>query len=124
MTRVLIVDDQPSFRYHLCQLLSRAGLIVVGAAGDIPAAEKLVCALKPDLAIIDVMLPGESGVVGAPKLKALAKNLRVILVSAHHDSARLLQESAQEIGAEAFIPKDELDLSVVRKWAEKPDDSA
>jgi CheY-like chemotaxis protein len=123
MTRVLIVDDQPSFRRQLRQLLTRAGLIVVGEAGDIPAAKELVRELKPDIAIVDVMLPGESGVVGAPKLKGLAKNLRVILVSAHHDSAQLFQNLAQEIGAEAFIPKDELDLSVVRKWAEKPDDS-
>jgi DNA-binding NarL/FixJ family response regulator len=123
MTRVLIVDDQPSFRRHLRQLLTRADLIVVGEAGDIPSAEKLAYDLKPDIAIIDVMLPGESGVVGAPKLKALVKNLRVILVSAHHDSAQLFQNLAQEVGAEAFIPKDELDLSVARKWAEKPNDS-
>ena len=123
MTRILIVDDQPSFRRHLRQLLTRAGLIVVGEAGDIPSAEKLAYDLKPDIAIVDVMLPGESGVVGAPRLKALVKNLRVILVSAHHDSAQLFQTLAQGIGAEAFIPKDELDLSVARKWAEKPDDS-
>ncbi len=123
MTRILIVDDQPSFRRHLRQLLTRAGLIVVGEAGDIPSAEKLAYDLKPDIAIVDVMLPGESGVVGAPRLKALVKNLRVILVSAHHDSAQLFQNLAQGIGAEAFIPKDELDLSVARKWAEKPDDS-
>ena len=123
MTRVLIVDDQPSFRRHLRQLLTRADLIVVREAGDIPSAEKLAYDLKPDIAIVDVMLPGESGVVGAPKLKALVKNLRVILVSAHHDSAQLFQNLAQEVGAEAFIPKDELDLSVARKWAEKPNDS-
>jgi two-component system nitrate/nitrite response regulator NarL len=121
MTRVLIVDDQPSFRRHLRQLLSHAGLTVVGEAGDIPAAKELVRELKPDIAIVDVMLPGESGVAGISKLKALAENLRVILVSAHHDSAQLFQKSAQESGAEAFIPKDELDLDLVRKWMEKSD---
>jgi DNA-binding NarL/FixJ family response regulator len=122
MTRILIIDDQPAFRRHLRQLLSHAGFTVVGEAGDIPAAKELVQELKPDIAIVDVMLPGESGVAGVPKLKALAGNLRVILVSAHHDSARLLQKSAEEIGAEAFIAKDDLDLEVVRKWIEKPDD--
>lgn len=122
MTRVLIVDDQPSFRRHLRQLLSHAGLMVVGEAGDIPAAKELVRDLKPDIAIVDVMLPGESGVAGVPQLKAQAENLRVILVSAHHDSAQLLQKSAEETGAETFIPKDDLDLDVVRKWIEQTDD--
>jgi len=121
MTRVLIVDDQPSFRRHLRQLLSHAGLIVVGEADDIPAAKELVRDLKPDIAIVDVMLPGESGVAGIPKLKAMAESLRVILVSAHHDSAQVFQKSAEEMGAEAFIPKDNLNLDVVRKWMEKSD---
>jgi|WetSurMetagenome_2_1015567.scaffolds.fasta_scaffold835835_1 DNA-binding NarL/FixJ family response regulator len=118
MTRVLIVDDQPSFRRHLRQLLSQAGLTVVGEAGDIPAALEFVQDLKPDLAIVDVRLPGESGVAGVPRLKALAGNLRVILVSADLDSAQLLQKSALEAGAEAFLPKDDLELEVVRKWLE------
>jgi DNA-binding NarL/FixJ family response regulator len=121
MTRVLIVDDQPSFRRHLRQLLSCAGLTVVGEAGDIPAATELVRDLKPDIAIVDVMLPGESGVEGTPQLKALAPNMRVILVSAYHDSAQMFQKSAEKVGAEAFITKDDLDLEVVRKWTEKSD---
>jgi DNA-binding NarL/FixJ family response regulator len=118
MTRVLIVDDQPSFRHHLRQLLSQAGLTVVGEAGDIPAAMEFVRDIKPDLAVVDVRLPGESGVAGVPRLKALAGNLRVILVSADLDSAHLLQKSALEAGAEAFLPKDDLELEVVRKWLE------
>jgi DNA-binding NarL/FixJ family response regulator len=121
MTRILIVDDQPSFRRHLRQLLTHAGLTVVGEAGDIPAAKKLVQNLKPDIAIVDVMLPGESGVEGTLQLKALTPKMRVILVSAHHDSAQVLQRSAEMVGAEAFIPKDDLDLEVVRKWTEKSD---
>lgn len=124
MTRVLIVDDQPSFRYHLRKLLSHAGLEVAGEAGDISMALKLVGDLQPELAIVDVMLPGESGVEGTVRLKALAGNLRVILVSAHHDNAQLLRKVAEEVGAEAFIPKDELDLEVVSMWAKdepKPD---
>jgi DNA-binding NarL/FixJ family response regulator len=121
MTRVLIVDDQPSFRHHLRQLLSYAGLTVVGEAGDIPAAKELIQDLKPDIAVVDVMLPGESGIEGTPQLKALAPSMRVILVSAHHDSAQILQKSAEEAGAEAFVTKDDLDLEVVKKWMEKPE---
>lgn len=120
-TRVLIVDDQASFRYHLRQLLTHAGLFVVGEAGDMLEARELTRNLQPDLAVVDVSLPGESGVSGTPQLMALAPNMRVILVSAHQDSAQVLQKSAVEAGAEAFVPKDDLELEVVKKWAEKDD---
>jgi len=116
MTRVLIVDDQPAFRRQLRALLARAGLEVIAEAGDIAAAETLAQSTQPDLAIVDVLLPGVSGIEGTPRLKALAPNMRVILVSAYHE--RLLQASARSVGAEAFIPKDELDLSVALKWNE------
>ena len=119
-TRVLIVDDQFTFRGHLRQLLTNAGLNVVGEAGDVPEAKELARNLQPDLAIVDVSLPGESGVSGTPQLIALAPKMRVILVSAHQDSAHVLQKSAVEAGAEAFIPKDDLDLDVVKKWADLP----
>jgi DNA-binding NarL/FixJ family response regulator len=116
MTRVLIVDDKPAFRRQLRQLLTRAGLTVVGEAGDIPEAERLVQELQPDLAVVDVILPDVNGLEGTPRLKALAPNLRVILISAHRDRAELFQAAAEEAGAEAFISKDDLDLEVVRAW--------
>ena len=116
MTRVLIVDDQPAFRRHLRQLLTYAGLTVVGEAGDIPAAEAQVRALQPDLAVVDVRLPGVNGLEGTVRLKALSPNLRVILVSAYRDQAEVFQTAAEEVGAEAFIAKDDLDLGVVQAW--------
>ena len=118
MTRVLIVDDQPGFRRHLCQLLTYAGLTVVGEAGNIPEAERMVQELGPDLAIVDVMLPGINGLEGTRRLLSLAPELRVILVSIHHDQADVFRTAAAEVGAKAFIPKDELDLDVVRVWRE------
>ncbi len=116
MTRVLIVDDQPSFRRQLRQLLTHAGLSVIGEAGDIPAAEALVSEFQPDMAVVDVMLPGLSGLEGTSRLKALKTDLRVFLVSAYHDQARVFQTSAAKVGAEAFIPKDYLDLDMVKSW--------
>lgn len=117
-TRVLIVDDQASFRRHLRQLLTYAGLLVVGEAGNMLEARILTRNLQPDLAVVDVSLPGENGVSGTPQLMALAPNMRVIVVSAYQDSAQVLQKSAIEAGAELFIPKDDLELEVVKKWAE------
>ena len=116
MTRVLIVDDQLAFRRHLRHLLAHAGLTVAGEAGDIPEAEALVRALQPDLAVVDVMLPCINGLEGTPRLKALAPTLRVILVSAHRDRADAFRTAAEEVGAEAFVAKDDLDASVARAW--------
>ncbi len=121
MTRVLIVDDQPSFRRQLRQLLIHAGLTVVGEAGDMLEARELTRSLLPDLAIVDVNLPGQSGVSGTPQLLDLAPKMRVILVSAQQDRARVLQKSALEAGAEAFVPKDDLELELVKRWMEKAD---
>ncbi|MBN2118076.1 MAG: response regulator transcription factor [Anaerolineales bacterium] len=121
ITRVLIVDDQASFRRHLRRLLTHAGLTVIGEAGDVPEAKELTRALQPDLAIVDINLPGESGVSGTPQLMALAPSMRVILVSAYDDSGQLLRKSAVEAGAETFVPKDDLELEMVRKWVQKTD---
>jgi DNA-binding NarL/FixJ family response regulator len=117
MLRVLIVDDQPAFRQHLRRLLTYAGLTVVGEASDISEAEKLVGTAQPDLAVVDVMLPDVSGLEGVSRLKAPCPALRVILISAYQDCAQVFRTAAEEAGAEAFIPKDELDLDVVRAWS-------
>jgi CheY-like chemotaxis protein len=116
MTRVLIVDDQPAFRLQLRRLLERGGMDVVSEAGDIPEAETQARAFCPDLAVVDVMLPGISGLEGAPRLKALLPALRVILISAYADRADALRLAAREAGAETFVAKDDLDLRLVKTW--------
>lgn len=116
MTRVLIVDDEPTFRRQLHRLLAYAGLEVIGEAGDIPEAEELVATFQPDLVVVDLILPGINGVEGIALIKARCPSLRVILISAHRNEANLLGAAAEEAGAEAFFPKDELDLGVVGGW--------
>jgi DNA-binding NarL/FixJ family response regulator len=116
MTRVLIVDDQPSFRRRLRQLMDFAGLEVVGEAGDIPSAEALLPQCRPDLAVVDILLPGINGLDGTRRLKAISPQLRVILVSAYSDQASLFHASALAIGAEAFISKDDLDVMTLQGW--------
>ncbi|MGC9398427.1 MAG: response regulator [Anaerolineae bacterium] len=116
MTRVLIVDDQPRFRRHLRRLLTYAGLDVVGEAETIPQAEEVIQQLRPDLVILDVILPGVNGLAGTQRLKALLPDLRVILISAYRDQADGFRSAAEEVGADAFIAKDDLSLEVVQTW--------
>jgi len=116
MTRVLIVDDQPTFQRHLRQLLLLAGLEVVGEATDIPTAVGLAQDLQPDLAVVDIMLPEINGLEGTRWLKHILPGLRVFLVSAYADQASVFTASAREVGAEALLAKDEIDLQTVLAW--------
>ncbi len=116
MTRVLIVDDQPSFRRQLRALLKHAGIDDAREANDIPEAESLLHASSFDLAVVDVMLPGVSGLEGVPRLKKILPNMRVIVISALRDRVEIFRTAALAAGAEAFIPKDDLDLQAVTHW--------
>ncbi len=118
MMRVVIVDDQPDFRSQLRQLLTLAGLVVVGEAGDISTAELLVQQEQPDLAIVDVVLPGVNGLDGTKKLKTICPRMRVIIVSAYLDRADVIYSAAKEVGAVAFVSKDDLDLQMLQSWKE------
>lgn len=119
MTTVLIIDDYPVFRRQLRRLLALAGLEVVGEAGGVDEAEALMQTLRPDLAIIDVMLTDASGLEGARRLKGLFPHLRVIIVSAYANHADLFRKKAREAGAEGYFSKADLDIAVVRAWGDR-----
>jgi DNA-binding NarL/FixJ family response regulator len=120
MTRILIVDDQPAFRAQLRELLTQAGLTVVGEAGDIPEAEVRLATVQADLAVVDLMMPGPNGLEGTVRLKALCPALRVIVVSALRNTWHALQAAAVEAGAEKYVAKDDLELALVQRWATQP----
>jgi two-component system response regulator DesR len=116
MTRVLIVDDQPLFRKHLGKLLGLAGLEVIAEAGDVPQAMQQIYRAHPDLAVVDVLLPGISGLEGVARFRAIDPAIRIILISAYADQFEVFRHAAQHMGAEAFFAKDDLDLSLVSAW--------
>ena len=116
MTRVLIVDDQPEFRKQLSSVITFSGLVVAGEAGSVAEALELLPSLSPDLAIVDIDMPGINGIDGTRLLKKAAPKLRVILVSAYSDQSTLFMQAAARVGAECFISKDRLDLEVIKSW--------
>ncbi len=116
--KVLIVDDRSAFRRRLRQLLELAGWSVVGEAGDIPTAEELVQNLRPDVALVDVFLPGVNGFDGAVRLKASMKSLRVYLISSYANQTHQVETLARSSGAEAFVLKDDLNLELIRTWTQ------
>src|SRR5215217_3346025 len=69
---VLVVDDHASFRAAASALLEAEGYTVVGGAGDGDEALTQVGALRPDVVLLDVQLPGIDGFEVARRLAALA----------------------------------------------------
>ena len=62
-TRILIVDDHPITREGLANLIQQTGdLTVCGEASDAEHSVAMIVALKPDLVIVDISLPGRSGI--------------------------------------------------------------
>ncbi len=86
MTTAIVVDDEANLRQYLVQLLHAVWpeLHVVGSAGDGNEAVALAGALKPDIAFLDIRMPGLSGLEVAQRLSA---NIQVVFVTAYDQYA-------------------------------------
>ena len=99
--RVLVVDDEESILKVVDYALTQAGY-EVHTAGDAPGAEFIYSQVKPDLVILDVMLPGKSGLEIARDLRAQS-NVPIIMLSARGDEVdRIL---GLEFGADDYVTK-------------------
>ncbi len=86
--RVLLVDDHDIVRLGLMTLINdRADMQVVGEAGDAAAALEQVEQLKPDVVLMDIRLPGESGIDATRKIATRFPNTKVVMLTsfAHDD---------------------------------------
>ncbi len=103
--KVLIVDDHPLFRSGLRQVVeSDSSLEIVGEAGDGELAVKLIQEIKPDIAILDVNLPGLNGLEIAKKLQGKRLTTRIIILTMHKDEETC--NRALDIGAKGFVLKE------------------
>jgi DNA-binding NarL/FixJ family response regulator len=102
--RVVIADDHPFYRQGLARLLSQSGVEVVGEAANGPAAIELVERTAPDVAVIDLNMPGMSGVEVARRLneRMPASRVLVVSVSAQEDDVT----EAILAGASGYVLKD------------------
>ena len=81
MIRVVLADDHPAFRAGLRLLLQDSGLDVVAEAADGPAAVDAVVAARPDVALLDLQMPGLTGVEVTRRLHQLAPGTRVLVLT-------------------------------------------
>ncbi|MCU0967270.1 MAG: response regulator transcription factor [Rubrivivax sp.] len=103
MTRVLLVDDHAIVRMGFRMLLAGAGIEVVGEAGDGEQACQLVPRLAPDVVVLDLSMPGMGGLEALKRLRAQDPKLRVLVLSAHEDTAHASR--ALRAGALGYLAK-------------------
>lgn len=101
--RVLIIDDHPIWRDAVERDLAAAGLQVVGAVPDGETALRIVAAVRPDVVLMDLQLPGMSGVEATAALVAFDASIRVLMLSSSGEDADVL--AAAKAGARGYLVK-------------------
>ncbi|MER3438919.1 MAG: DNA-binding response regulator [Chloroflexota bacterium] len=119
MISVLLVDDHPVVVEGLRKVLAIAGDIsIAGAAHDAAGAIEQARALKPDVILLDLRMPGASGVQATRRLREQDVRSAVIILTSYGDQAYVRQ--ALEAGADGYLlkttPPDEL-ISAIRNAA-------
>ncbi|MBI2318146.1 MAG: response regulator transcription factor [Betaproteobacteria bacterium] len=103
--RVLLADDHVVLREGLKVLLQQAADIsVVGEAADGREAVRRAQAVKPDVVIMDIAMPGLNGIEAARLLRDKSPATRVVILSMHSNSEHVFR--ALEAGAAGFVLKE------------------
>jgi DNA-binding NarL/FixJ family response regulator len=103
---LMIVDDHRSFRDAARRVLESAGFEIVGEAGDGESALDAIAALRPDVVLLDVQLPGIDGFEVASRLTKRGDAPVIVMTSSREadDFGPLVEQS----GARGFIHKADL----------------
>jgi DNA-binding NarL/FixJ family response regulator len=111
--RVLIADDHPFMRRGLADILNGVeGIEVVGAAEDGAAAVALAYALKPDIVLMDISMPGMDGIEATEKLVEMDSAARVVMLTSYSEREKITQALAA--GAVSYLTKDSAPDAVIR----------
>jgi two-component system response regulator NreC len=112
VTRVVVVDDHAVVRAGLRRVLeAEPDIEVVGEAGNARDAVLETRATKPDVILLDVVMPDESGIDALPKLRKEAPDAKVLVLSMQ-DDPRYVRE-AFAAGASGYVLKEAADSEVV-----------
>ena len=108
---VLLVDDHALVRRGFRRLLEDdPSIAVVGEAGNGEEAIRMVEALKPDVVVMDAVMPGAGGLTATRAILARDPTAKILMLSMH--SEETLVRQALESGARGYILKNALDLDL------------
>ncbi len=112
MIRVFLVDDHPVVRAGIRFLLEAKGPVqVVGEAESGEEALEKIPLLKPEVAVLDLSLPGMSGIETAKALKNRTPEVRLVALSMHEDPEYV--QSFFEAGGQGYVPKSAVEAELV-----------
>jgi DNA-binding NarL/FixJ family response regulator len=110
--RVVAADDHPAYLRATTETLERAGLIVVAVSTDGEGVLDFVRALAPDVALVDLRMPGLSGADVARTVSARYPGTHVVILSAYDDLE--IVQLAIAAGAIGYVSKDSAPEEIVR----------
>jgi two-component system, response regulator PdtaR len=102
-TRIVIAEDESIPRMDLREMLQNLGYLVVGEAADGVSAVNLARELRPDLVVMDIMMPEMDGIAAA-RLLTEERIAPVLLITAYEDR-ELVSNAKDTPGVLAFVPK-------------------
>ena len=103
--KVLIVDDHDIVRKGLATLLSRQeDLVVAGEAGTAAEAVEKASELAPDVVVLDIRLPGESGIEACRDIRAHNPNIKVLMLTSYSDEEAVM--GSIMAGASGYLLKE------------------
>jgi DNA-binding NarL/FixJ family response regulator len=110
--RIVIVDDHPLFRKGLQDMIHSDGTFAVcGEAGNAAEAIDMIRKVNPDMAIVDLSLPGANGIELIKNIRAEFQGLPILVLSMHDESLYALR--ALRAGAEGYVMKHEAMANVI-----------
>jgi CheY-like chemotaxis protein len=112
MHRVLIIDDSNIFRRSLRAILStRTGWKICAEAGNADDGVLLAERLNPDAVVMDMSMPGLSGIEAARHIRSRMPHSKIVMLSLHE--SRQLVESVLELGAAGYVVKPRADSDLI-----------
>jgi DNA-binding NarL/FixJ family response regulator len=111
--RIVLAEDHQIVREGLRSLLAAAsGCEVVGETGDGLAVEALVAAQRPDVLVVDLVLPGLNGIEVTRRVRRQHPDTRVVVLSMHADEPFVVEALAA--GASGYVLKDTTATELIR----------
>jgi DNA-binding NarL/FixJ family response regulator len=116
-TKIAIVEDNTTLRQYLVEFVAGApGNRCVCVCGSAEEALVKIPPLKPDVVLMDIHLPGESGIVCTARLREKLPNLQVIMLTVYKDTKMIFQ--ALKAGACGYVLKRSDDIEILEAIAE------
>jgi DNA-binding NarL/FixJ family response regulator len=110
--RAVVADDHPAVLRSVCDVLTDAGIDVVGRASNGEEALAKIETAKPALAVVDVRMPRLSGIEIAAQTARVSPDTGIILYTAYGDRALLTE--ALDVGVRGFVLKEAPMVDLVR----------